>query len=213
MKKNETTELVFVLDRSGSMSGLESDVIGGYNSMLEKQRQEEGKVRLTTVLFDDRYQLLHDRIDLDEASPMTEKEYYARGSTALLDAVGRTISKIDRVQKGTVKEKRADKVLFVITTDGLENASREYSPRKISDMVRIHKEKYGWEFIFLGANIDADTEAENIGIAGGRAANYRQDVPGGISRMYTCVSETVTNFRHEGAVRDDWNKDIENDEK
>jgi Uncharacterized protein encoded in toxicity protection region of plasmid R478, contains von Willebrand factor (vWF) domain len=209
--KNKATELIFVLDRSGSMSGMESDVIGGYNSMLEQQRKEEGAVRLTTVLFDDHYDILHDRLDLESASPMTEKEYYARGSTALLDAVGRTINKIDRVQQGTVESKRADKVLFVITTDGMENSSREYSLGKVRAMIQHHKDKYGWEFIFLGANMDAAEEAENIGIDRARAGNYRQDTEG-IGKLYANVSETVRNYRQNGRIEDDWSDGLQDDE-
>ena len=193
------------------MSGMESDVIGGYNSMLEQQRKEEGAVRLTTVLFDDHYDILHDRLDLESASPMTEKEYYARGSTALLDAVGRTINKIDRVQQGTVESKRADKVLFVITTDGMENSSREYSLGKVRAMIQHHKDKYGWEFIFLGANMDAAEEAENIGIDRARAGNYRQDTEG-IGKLYANVSETVRNYRQNGRIEDDWSDGLQDDE-
>jgi len=202
-KKNEMTELVFVLDRSGSMSGMESDVIGGYNSMLEQQRKEKGAARLTTVLFDDRYELLHDRLDLESASPMTEKEYYARGCTALLDAVGMTISKIDRVQKGTVKSRRADRVLFIITTDGMENASREYSINRIREMIRRHRDELGWEFIFLGANIDAVEEAGNLGIKADRAANYRQD-KSGIDSLYGNISDVAAGYRACGKVNEDW---------
>ena len=153
MDKN-LTELVFILDRSGSMGGLESDTIGGFNSLLEKQKKVEGKCSLTTVLFDHDYELLHDRINIQAVSPLTEKDYYVRGSTALLDAVGRTISKIEHVQETTAEEYRAGKVMFVIITDGMENASREYTTKKVKSMIEAEKEK-GWEFVFLGANMDA----------------------------------------------------------
>ena len=153
MDKN-LTELVFILDRSGSMGGLESDTIGGFNSLLEKQKKVEGKCNLTTVLFDHDYELLHDRINIQAVSPLTEKDYYVRGSTALLDAVGRTISKIEHVQETTAEEYRAGKVMFVIITDGMENASREYTTKKVKSMIEAEKEK-GWEFVFLGANMDA----------------------------------------------------------
>ena len=154
MKKG-LTELVFILDRSGSMSGLESDTIGGYNSLLEKQKKEDGECVISTVLFDDKYELLHDRINLKGIVPITEREYFVRGSTALLDAVGRTIDKIGNAQKHTAEEERAEKVMFVITTDGMENSSREYGYDKVRQMIERQKDKYGWEFIFLGANIDA----------------------------------------------------------
>ena len=153
MKKG-FTELVFILDRSGSMGGLESDTIGGFNAMLEKQRKLDGECRITTVLFDNRYELLHDRIDIRAVSPMTEREYQVGGSTALLDAMGRTIQKMVNVQKSTAEEYRAENVMFVIITDGEENSSREYSAQKVKAMIEQEK-KYGWEFIFLGANIDA----------------------------------------------------------
>ena len=154
MKKG-LVEMVFILDRSGSMSGLESDTIGGFNSLIDKQKKVDGECIVTTALFDDRYELLHDRIGLNGISPMTDREYYVRGSTALLDAVGRTISKLVNVQRHTAEEERAEKVMFIITTDGYENASREYSYDKIKDMIEKQRDKNGWEFLFLGANIDA----------------------------------------------------------
>ena len=163
------TELVFILDKSGSMSGLESDTIGGYNAMLIKQQKEPGEAIVTTVLFDDNYELLHDRINIKGIRPITEKEYYVGGSTALLDAIGKTIQKISNVQQHTSEEQRADKVVLVITTDGMENASREYTAALIKKMVERQKEKYGWEVIFLGANIDAISAAERVGISADRA--------------------------------------------
>ena len=153
--KNKLSELVFILDRSGSMSGLEKDTIGGFNSMLEKQKKEEGEAIITTVLFDNKYELLHDRINIKGISPITEKEYYVRGTTALLDAVGRTIEKIENAHKHTLEAERPSKVLFVITTDGMENSSTRYNYEKIKRMIEDKKKEFGWEFIFLGANIDA----------------------------------------------------------
>ena len=161
MKKG-LTELIFILDRSGSMSGLESDTIGGYNAMIEKQRGESGEAMITTVLFDDNYELLHDRINLKGIKPLTTKEYYVRGTTALLDAVGKTIQKMINVQKNTVESEKAEKVLFVITTDGQENASLEYTYSKIKTLIENQKHQYDWEFIFLGANIDAVSEARKF---------------------------------------------------
>ena len=149
------TELVFILDKSGSMAGLETDTIGGYNTMLKKQQMVDGECQITTVLFDNDYELLHDRIDIRAVSPITKKEYQIGGSTALLDAMGRTIQKIDNAQKHTAEEYRAEKVMFVIITDGEENSSREFSLRKVKALIKRQKEKYAWEFIFLGANIDA----------------------------------------------------------
>ncbi|NLB41541.1 MAG: VWA domain-containing protein, partial [Clostridiales bacterium] len=147
MKKG-LTELVFILDRSGSMSGLESDTIGGYNSMLEKQKKESGEAIITTVLFDDQYELLHDRISLKGVKPITDRDYFVRGTTALLDAVGKTINKIGNAQKHTAVEEQAERVMFVITTDGLENSSREFNLTTVRQLVERQKEKYGWEFLF-----------------------------------------------------------------
>ncbi|WP_376770072.1 vWA domain-containing protein [Clostridium bowmanii] len=147
--KTNITELVFILDRSGSMAGLESDTIGGYNTLLKKQREESGEAIVTTVLFDDNYEILHDRINVKGIHPITEKEYFVCGSTALLDAIGKTINKTLNVQRNTIEEERADKVMFVITTDGMENASKEYNYEKIKKMVELQKEKYGWEFNFV----------------------------------------------------------------
>ena len=159
--KKSLTELVFILDKSGSMSGLESDTIGGYNAMLKKQQEEPGEAIVTTVLFDDEYELLHDRISIKGIQPITEQEYFVVGTTALLDAIGITIHKIDNAQQHTSPEHRADKVLFVITTDGMENASREYNYDKIKHLIEQQKHTHGWEFIFLGANIDAIATAAN----------------------------------------------------
>ena len=211
MKKG-LTELIFILDRSGSMSGLESDTIGGYNAMLEKQKKEPGEAVITTVLFDDRYELLHDRINIRGIEPITEKEYYVRGTTALLDAVGRTIGKIGNVQKHTAEDERAENVMFVITTDGMENASREYSYEKIRWMIEHQKSKYGWEFIFLGANIDAIDTAGRFGIGQDRAVNYNADSEGTLLN-YEVISETVSCLRACREISEDWKDRIEEDYK
>lgn len=210
--KKDLTELVFILDRSGSMSGLESDTIGGYNAMLEKQKKEPGEAIITTVLFDDRYDILHDRINLKGIAPITDKEYYVRGSTALLDAVGRTISKIGNAQKHTAEDERAEHVMFVITTDGMENASREYNYEKVREMIEHQKNKYGWEFIFLGANIDAVETAERFGISKDRAANYNADSEGTLLN-YEVLSETVSCLRANRPIMEKWSQRIDEDYK
>lgn len=193
MKKG-LTELVFILDKSGSMAGLESDTIGGFNAMLQKQKAVDGPCRITTALFDHRYELLHDRIDIQAVSPMTGKDYSVGGSTALLDAIGRTIQKLAAVQKNTAEEYRAENVMFVIITDGAENASREYSSTQVKAMIQQEKEKYGWEFVFLGANIDAVETAGRFGIPADRAADYVPD-RAGTALNFQMMSETVTAFR------------------
>lgn len=208
--KTNRTELVFILDRSGSMAGLEADTIGGYNAMLEKQKKEAGEATVTTVLFDDKYELLHDRIDLKGIAPITDREYYVRGCTALLDAIGRTIQKIANAQKHTAPAQRADKVLFVITTDGYENASREYSYDQIRRMVEREKTEYDWEFLFLGANIDAISTARRFGIGADRAVNYHADSQG-TQLNYQVVSETVSCMRAGAPIAADWKKRIEED--
>lgn len=209
MKKG-LTELVFILDRSGSMAGLESDTIGGYNSMLEKQKKEAGEAVITTVLFDDHYELLHDRINIKGIMPITEREYYVRGSTALLDAVGRTISKIGNAQKNTADQERAENVMFVITTDGLENASREYGYDQVRHMIERQKKHYGWEFLFLGANIDAVETAAKFGIGADRAANYHADSEG-TQLNYEVVSEAVSCLRGSKQLNKDWKARIDKD--
>lgn len=208
--KSNITELVFILDRSGSMAGLESDTIGGYNSMLKRQREEQGEAIVTTVLFDDNYELLHDRINIKGVNLITDKDYFVRGSTALLDAMGKTIQKIANAQKHTSEEQRPDKTIFIITTDGMENASREYTYKKIKGMVEMEKEKYGWEFIFLGANIDAISTAEKFGIASDRAANYNADSEG-TQLNYEVLNCCVSEIRTSGRIRDDWKKEIDED--
>ena len=208
--EKKATELVFILDKSGSMGGLENDTIGGYNSTLKKQREVKGKCNITTVLFDHGYELLHDRIDIRAIDPITEKEYFVEGSTALLDAIGKTIDKIGNVQKRTKDEYRAEKVLFVIITDGMENASRIYSSRQIKQMIERQKERYGWEFIFLGANIDAVETAAQYGIDASRAQNYHGDRRG-VAASYDAIGEAVSCFCQLGEIDDAWNAEIEND--
>ena len=210
MKKN-LTELVMILDRSGSMGGLESDTIGGYNSMLKKQSETEGEVLVSTVLFDDRSEVLYDRVPLDRMPQMTEKEYYVRGCTALLDAVGGAIHHIGNVHKYAREEDRPEKTIFVITTDGLENASREYSFDRVKKMVERQKEKYGWEFLFLGANIDAVATAGRFGISADRAADYNSDHEG-TALNYEVFAETVCEMRASAApIGAGWKKRIEED--
>ena len=212
MKKN-LTELVMILDRSGSMGGLESDTIGGYNSMLRKQKETDGEVLVSTVLFDDRSEVLYDRVPLDKMPQMTEKEYYVRGCTALLDAVGGAIHHIGNVHKYAREEDRPEKTIFVITTDGLENASREYSYDRVKEMVERQKEKYGWEFLFLGANIDAIETAGRFGIHADRAANYHSDHEG-TALNYEVLAETVCQMRVAPApIGVDWKKRIDDDYK
>lgn len=209
MKKG-LTELVFILDKSGSMAGLEADTIGGFNSMLQKQKGLDGECRITTVLFDNNYELLHDRTDIRAVSPITEKEYFVGGSTALLDAIGRTIHKIGNAQRHTADEYRAESVLFVIITDGAENSSREYSSDKVKAQIERQRSKYGWEFIFLGANIDAVETAAGFGIGRDRAQSYHAD-SAGVKLNFSAMSETVASFRACAAVPDNWSGDIDRD--
>ena len=199
--KNNLTELIFILDKSGSMAGLESDTIGGFNSMLKKQKAMDGECRITTVLFDNNYELLHDRIDIRAVSEMTDKEYQVGGSTALLDAIGLSIQKLIAVQKNTSTEYRAGNVMFVIITDGEENASREYTAEKVKALVEIQKEKYSWEFVFLGANIDAVETARHFGIAPERSMDYVPDAEG-TALNFEMMSASVASFRSKGIVDD-----------
>ena len=198
MKKN-LTQLVFILDRSGSMAGLESDTIGGFNAMLEKQKKEDGECIITTVLFDHEVELLHDRIDIRAVRPMSEKEYMVRGSTALLDAIGKTIHKIGNAEKNTAEEYRAEKVMVVIITDGEENSSRFYSLKEVKHMIERQKERYGWEFIFLGANIDAVETATRFGIDRDMAVDYVPDKEG-VELNFRMMSEAVASYRACGSV-------------
>ena len=209
-KKNNIVDVVFILDRSGSMGGLESDTIGGFNSMLEKQRKIEGKAFITTVLFDDQYELLHDRVNITKVNNITEKEYFVRGSTALLDAIGKTIAKEKAIQDTLGKNEKADKVLFVIITDGLENASREYNSSTVKKLIETQKEKYGWEFLFLGANIDAIETANTIGINAERAVNYKSDSIG-TKKNYDTLNKAVEEVRSGKDLDKNWKADIEAD--
>ena len=188
------TEVIFILDRSGSMSGLEADTIGGFNSMIAKQKKEEGEAYISTVLFDDKTEVLYDRVPVSKVEPMNENQYYVRGCTALLDALGRAIHHIGNVHKYAREEDRPEKTLFIITTDGMENSSHEYSYDKVKKMVEKQKKKYGWEFLFLGANIDAIEVAGRFGIAANRAINYESDRQG-TQLNYEVLSRTVSEFR------------------
>ena len=209
------TEIVFILDRSGSMSGLEADTIGGFNSLIQKQKKEEGEAYISTVLFDDECEVLHDRVSLEQIQPMTDKEYFVRGCTALLDAMGGAIRHIGNVHKYAREEDRPEKTLFIITTDGQENSSSQYTYEKVKRMVEHQKEKYGWEFLFLGANIDAVQEAGRFGIKADRAVNYHCDSEGtevnykalsrAVSTLRTCAAGCV------GKALEGWDEDIRED--
>lgn len=188
------TEVVFILDRSGSMSGLEADTIGGFNSMIQKQKREEGEALISTVLFDDRTDVIYDRVPVERVEKMTDKQYFVRGCTALLDALGGAIHHIANIHKYIREEDRPEKTLFIITTDGMENASRCYSYEKVKQMVEKEKKKYGWEFLFLGANMDAIAVAERFGIGSDRAINYECDKKGTFLN-YEAISQTVSAVR------------------
>ena len=209
MKKN-LTELVFILDRSGSMGGLEQDTIGGFNAMLTRQKEQEGEANVTTILFDHEVQLLHDRFPLKAVAPLTEKDYYVRGCTALLDAIGYGVEKMVNIQRHLPEDERAEKVIFVITTDGLENASKRFGYEKIRRMIEREKEQYGWEFLFLGANIDALSTAEKFGISADRAANFHADGEG--TRLnYEVLSCAVSKVRLGQALDPNWKEEIDAD--
>lgn len=211
MKKN-LTELVFILDRSGSMRGLESDTIGGFNSMIEKQKQQPGEAVVSTVLFDHETQVLYDRVQLQNVPPMSEKEYYVRGMTALFDAVGGAIAHIGHVHRLLGEDNVPEHTMFIITTDGMENASREYTAGALKTMIEEQKAKNGWEFLFLGANIDAVRAAGQIGISAERAVNYHADSAG--TRLnYETVSACIADVRENKGVRAGWKAKIEQDFK
>ena len=209
MKKN-LTELVFILDRSGSMGGLEQDTISGFNAMLTRQKEQEGEANVTTILFDHEVQLLHDRFPLHAVAPLTEKDYYVRGCTALLDAIGYGVEKMVNIQRHLPEDEGAEKVIFVITTDGLENASKRFSYEKIRRMIEREKEQYGWEFLFLGANIDAVETAGRFGIDADRAVNYHSDSEG-TALNYEVLSETICAVRSSQLLGRDWKKRIDED--
>ena len=204
MKKG-LTELVFILDRSGSMSNLVSDTIGGFNSIFMQQTETGGECNVSTVLFDHQYEVLHYRIKIKEIKPITEKEYWVRGQTALLDAIGRTINQAGLELSNTTEEERPEKVMFVIITDGLENASKEYTKEKVKEMIEHQKEKYGWEFVFLGANIDAVDVASQIGIAKNKVANYVPDKAGALLK-YNKVREMVSYMRESNVDKETFDR-------
>ncbi len=205
--KNNITELVFILDRSGSMSGLEKDTIGGFNSMIEKQKKEEGECFVSTVLFDNTAEVLHDRIKLSEIKPMTDNDYTVRGCTALMDALGGAVKHIRNIHKYARQEDVPDNTIFVITTDGMENASRNYSSADVKAMIEEQKEKYGWEFLFIAANIDAVETAAKYGISEDRAVNYRPDAAG-TQNLYCGVCSAVSDVRNKRRMSDKWKKTI-----
>jgi len=209
MKKN-LTEMVFILDRSGSMSGLEKDTIGGFNSMIERQKKEEGEALVSTVLFSNESTVIHDRVDVKKVEPMTEKEYFVGGCTALIDAIGQAIHHIGNVHKYAREEDVPEKTVFVITTDGMENASHRYSSDEVKKMVNRQKEKYGWEFLFLGANIDAVETAARFGISEDRAVNYHSDAMGSAVN-YEAIGMAMSSVRKRTPLTRNWKRRIEED--
>ena len=216
MKKN-LTEIVFILDRSGSMSGLEKDTIGGFNALIEKQKKEEGEAYISTVLFDHEQEVLHDRVNLNKIQPITEKQYFVRGCTALLDAIGGAIRHIGNVHKYAREEDRPGKTLFIITTDGMENASKRYTYEKVKKMVERQKTKHGWEFLFLGANMDAINVAGRFGIDASKAVNYECDSEG-TAMNYRVLEKAVSKVRCSRqtaatALNESWKSEIEEDYK
>lgn len=212
MREN-LTEMVFVLDRSGSMSGLAADTIGGFNELIEKQKKIEGDAYVTTVLFDHEYEVLHDHVALEEVAPLTDKEYFARGSTALLDAVGRTIDSVGARLAATAEDERPEHVVFVITTDGMENSSREYTAKRVRGMIEHQQQKYSWQFVFLGANMDAVSEARNLGISAKYAADFTPS-HSGVRKMYSMALHDVVMCARIGSdMGSAWKSSLETEEK
>lgn len=212
MREN-LTEMVFVLDRSGSMSGLAVDTIGGFNELIEKQKKIEGDAYVTTVLFDHEYEVLHDHVALEEVAPLTDKEYFARGSTALLDAVGRTIDAVGARLAAAPEEERPAHVVFVITTDGMENSSREYTAQRVRGMIEHQQQKYSWQFVFLGANMDAVSEARNLGISAKYAADFTPS-HSGVRKMYSMALHDVVMCTRIGSdMGSAWKSSLETEEK
>ena len=212
MREN-LTEMVFVLDRSGSMISLTADTIGGFNELIEKQKKIEGDAYVTTVLFDHEYEVFHDHVALGEVAPLTDREYFARGSTALLDAVGRTVNTVGARLAATPGEERPAHVVFVITTDGMENASCEYTAKQVREMVEHQQQKYSWQFVFLGANMDAVSEAGKLGISASHAANFAPSRRG-VSMMYRmALDEVMCSARVGSDIGSDWKSSLETDEK
>ena len=209
MRKN-LTEIVFILDRSGSMRGLEKDTIGGYNGMMDKQKKEEGEALVTTVLFDDRIEVPYDRVPLGDLPEMTEEVYFVRGCTALLDAVGTTVERIATIHKYAREEDRPEHTIFIITTDGLENASRRFTYAQVKRLIGRQQEEYGWEFIFLGANIDAVKAAGDMGIRRERAVNYHSD-PVGTKLNYEAMDKAVHSIRMGEELDDSWREELDED--
>lgn len=208
--KNNITELVFILDRSGSMAGLESDTIGGFNAMIEKQKKEEGECYISTVLFDHESQVLHDRVKLSEISPMTDRDYTVRGCTALIDALGGAIHHIGNIHKYARAEDVPEHTMFVITTDGMENASQRYSAEQVKSMIERQKSRYGWEFLFIGANIDAIETAKRYGIDENRAVNYNADAKG-TDILYESVACAVSKVRSCAPLDSGWRDNLDKD--
>lgn len=208
--KNNLTELVFILDRSGSMSGLEKDTIGGYNGFIKKQKSEDGEVIMSTVLFDNEVEFLHSRVNIKNIKPITGREYFVRGSTALYDAIGMSIDAIGRKLAETIESERPSKVLFVITTDGMENASREYNAAGVKKMIKHQTDIYGWEFIFMGANIDAVSVAQDMGISTDMAVEFCNDSIG-VEQNYAAVCEAVSQIRENKPLSKKWKQEIEAD--
>lgn len=205
--KQDLTEIVFLIDRSGSMSHLTGDTVGGFNTFIKEQKEKDGEAKLTTVLFDNRYEVFHDGVDIKDVKDMTRKDCEARGSTALLDAVGKTINEVGCRLNGMLEDEKPSKVIFIITTDGEENASREFSANVIKEMVKTQTNTYNWQFIFLGANIDSVSSARGLGIDPKFAVNYSSNHAGGQS-VYNTMNSTVSNYRNTGSVATDWAKDI-----
>ena len=204
------TELVFILDRSGSMAGLEADTIGGFNAMLEKQKREEGEAYLSAVLFSNNSTVLYDRVNIKKVEPMTERQYFVGGCTALLDAIGDAVHHIGNVHKYARREDRPAKTLFVITTDGMENASRRYTYDEVRRMIERQRDRYGWEFLFLGANMDAVSTARHFGIREDRAVRYQCDSKG-TALNYKVLSDTIGCVRAGRPLAANWKEEIERD--